>query len=369
MIIKVLAKKTLSLLLILGSVVAGIGAVELFCRLLISYNASADRALRRVVFFEGEGTILENHGDIFTYLPHEEIRNLTGFVDDATFKPEYDYRFRTNNFGLVQDSDLVPERESFLLLGDSFTEGQGAEPWFRLLSREIDRLGYQPINGGLMGTGFQQWIKLSEYLTAANIRIRKALVLFISLDYNRVVWNFTSNDLNCLATLTDCRIEDSYFYRLPPVDELPSWITKISVARANAMRSQASAIRKGWLAAHAVALLPATYRLYIYFRSRLAERQSRASIPRLIHMYGPENIAFMHLPQQDEIENQEPIDLGLQARRSIQESGGKLFDGFKLCRLATTDYYTGEGHPNRDGYAKITACVIDVIKSMTAMRQ
>src|SRR3984893_7641877 len=124
-----------SWLLIIPSASIGILLVELFCWLF-----SVDRLSQgvyqwnqRIIFFDGRDTIFENHQDIFTYIPHDEIRNLTGFFSDDECIGGHDYHCRTNNVGLVQDSDSVPEREPLLLLGDSFTGGQGAEPWFRLV--------------------------------------------------------------------------------------------------------------------------------------------------------------------------------------------------------------------------------------------
>ena len=141
-------------LLIIPSVLTGILLVELFCSLFVQSIGNLPGRDRRVVFFDGPNTIFENHEDIFTYAPHDEIRQLIGFFTDNDFSVEFDYRYRTNNYGLVQDADIVPGRESLILLGNSFTEGQGAEPWFRLVSPVIDKLGYQPIIGGILGTGF-----------------------------------------------------------------------------------------------------------------------------------------------------------------------------------------------------------------------
>jgi len=39
----------------------------------------------------------------------------------------------------------------------------------------------------------------------------------------------------------------------------------------------------------------------------------------------------MHIPQKDEIDG--PKDLGLRARRSIEEAGGKLLDGFQVVSI------------------------------------
>lgn len=334
----------------------GILLFELFCWLFVpSIGLNIPGRDRRVVFFDGSSTIFENHEDIFTYLPHNEIRNVTAFFSDDGFVVEYDYRFKTNNYGLVQDVDIAPARDSVLLLGDSFTEGQGAEPWFSLVSPAIDRLGYQPINGGVLGTGFHQWLKLERYLVAKNIQIRKLVVLFISDDYHRPVWHIPPAVAGCLSAPPVCHVEDSYLYRLPPREELSAWIASVRTARGP---------MKPRLKLSAAVLLPASYSVYMYFRQLItfahAERESRAAIGELIRTYGPANVAFIHLPQKDEVAHG-PNDLGLRARRAIDDAGGALFDGFKLCQLTGSDYYTNDNHPNKGGYAKIAACVADVI--------
>jgi hypothetical protein len=165
---------------------------------------------------------------------------LTVSYSDNKFKTEYDYHVQTNDFGLVQDTDVIPGQVSLLLLGDSFTEGVGAEPWFRLVSPEIHKLGYQPVNGGIGGTGFGGWLKLEQYLTAADIRIRKLVVLFISDDYRRPVWNVTPDELRCFSAQSLCRVEQGVYFRcrLPPPEELSSWIAKIRMGRAATLRAR-----------------------------------------------------------------------------------------------------------------------------------
>ncbi len=370
--------KIWSWLLIIPSVIVGILVVELGGRVFLPPGTahSVDMLRHGVVFFDGSDTIFRNQGDIFTYVPHSEIRNVTGFFSDDDFKVEYDYRFRTNNFGLVQDADIVPDRDSLLLLGDSFTEGQGAEPWFRMVSREIDKFDLQAINGGLMATGFEQWLHLERYLASNKVRIQKVVVLFISFDYIRPVRKLLPSDLQCLADLSLCHLEGSLFYRLPPPDELSSWIAKIRAARG-------PMTNKSWFEARVAALLPVTYQIYQYsrdvserfrrvatiLRSLDTEQRSDAAIAELIRKYGTENVAFLHLPQKDEVEKGEPIKLGLKARRAIQGAGGKLFDGLKLCGLTVTDYYVSDEHPNKAGYAKIASCADSVIKELTAGAQ
>jgi hypothetical protein len=311
-----LTAKIASWLLIFPSIIVGIVAVELFGRLVLPPRDFEGSGMRNsAIFFYSDGAIFRNEGDIFTYEPHREIRNVTAFFPDDKFEIEYDYRFRTNNFGLVQDADIVPERKSLLLLGDSFTEGQGAEPWFRLLSPEVEKLGLQPINGGLIATGFRQWLELERYLTGNKVQIRKVVVLYIAGDYSRGVWNFTLAALQCLTNLPLCRVEDSVFYRLPPPDELSSWIAKLRAVRP-------PMTHQSWLGAHVAAVLPLSYSVYQYLRTLNAQmgRESSAAISELIRIYGPENVAFIHLPEKTEVENQGFINFVANLRLKIVEA-------------------------------------------------
>jgi hypothetical protein len=360
-------KKIASWLLIIPSIFIGVLLFEIFSPLFLPWIRNTDTGMQRLIyFFDGPDTIFRDFGETFTYVPHSDIRVLTVSYSDSDFNIEYDYHIQTNNFGLVQDNDVIPERDSLLLLGDSFTEGVGAGPWFRLVSPEIYKLGYQPISGGIGGTGFSGWRKLEQYLTAADIRIRKLVVLFISDDYHRPVWNVRLGELRCFSDLSLCRVEEGvYFrYRLPPPEELSSWIARIRTGRVATLKARAKA------------LLPATYRAYESLKLRLSpamareerrEQESRAAIAEFIKAYGPENVAFIHLPQKEELASG-PDDLGLETRRSIEEAGGKLFDGFKLCRLTAADYHPNDQHPNSRGYAKIAACTITIINEMVVQK-
>ena len=355
--------------LVVVSLILGIIIVELFCYIFVpsigraSFNERLLDWSHRIVFFDGDGSIFQNHGDIFTYIPHNEIRNVTGYFSDEGCTAEYDYRFHTNNYGLVQDFDVAPARPSILLLGDSFTEGQGAEPWFRQLAAQTDKLPYQLVNGGLFGTGFEQWSKLEHYLSAENVQIRKLIVLFISDNYRRNVWNFSQPDLRCLQFLSSCRGDESYL-GLPSAPELAATVDKIRTSRETPRRR---------LAQRARILLPASFRVYDYLRAEflsdleLAKQHSRAAIADFINEYGPENVVFMHLPQKDEVNG--PSEPGMEERRSIQEAGGKLYDGFKLCPLTTADYHIHDSHPNAQGYGKIANCVNQVLQRIATETQ
>lgn len=353
------------LLIVLSIVVGGI-LFEIAAELILPGIGNNDARIQHLIyFFDGPGSVFRDYGETFTYMPDSNIRVVTISYSPNNFSTEYDYHIQTNNFGLVQDTDIKPGESSLLLLGDSFTEGVGAEPWFRSVGPEISKLGYQPINGGIGGTGFRGWLKLDQYLTAAGIRIRKIVVLFISDDYRRPAWNVTPGELRCFSDLSRCQVDESSFfrYRLPPPEQLSAWVSKIRAGRERTLGERARA------------LVPATFQVYEHVkqlfrlapqlaRDELGEKQSRAAIAELIRTYGPNNVAFIHLPQKEEIGSR-PNELGLMARRSIQQAGGKLFDGFTLCGLTQSDYHPNDLHPNSVGYAKIAACTLRVIRETT----
>src|SRR5947199_1016990 len=85
-------KKMKPFLLILPSAIIGVLLVELFCRVFfpsITNTKELSRWNRPFIFVEGRDTIFQNHGDIYTYVPNNEIRYLSGFISDAEFKVEY----------------------------------------------------------------------------------------------------------------------------------------------------------------------------------------------------------------------------------------------------------------------------------------
>ena len=149
---------------------------------------------------------------------------------------------------------------------------------------------------GIFGSGFRQWLKLDQYLAANKIQIGKVVVLFISDDYHRSVWNFSPSALECFSTPLHCRVEEGYYYRLPPEEKLPSWLAMLRTARGP---------MKPRLEMRASALLPVSHSVYLFFKQIMqfpkAEQESRASIADLIRIYGAKNVAFLHLPEKHEV--------------------------------------------------------------------
>src|SRR5262249_2510439 len=110
-----------------------------------------------------------------------------------------------NSYGLVQRKEPIQIKPAILFLGDSFTEGQGAPPWFyEVESRWSTEAPYQLINGGLFATGFEYWSRLYRHLSST-LTISKALIIFISDDWNRLLLQFDSDHRRCLQSSQYCQ--------------------------------------------------------------------------------------------------------------------------------------------------------------------
>ncbi|MDP2389422.1 MAG: hypothetical protein Q8N52_03760, partial [Acidobacteriota bacterium] len=213
------------LLLLLASSCCGIVLIEFSWSLLPKVPAEPDPGGYKLLG-GAPGSVYENVGRFYLYRPQTVVRVASYYNGVHDLVKEFEYERHTNNLGLVQKSDVHAGTPSVLILGDSFTEGMGAEPWFEQVVPFFVERNLQPINGGLMGTGFRQWILLHEHLTAQNIVVKKLIVVFISDDYGRNVWNFTKHQLDCFASYLNCK-GDEEFYGMPPDSERPAFLRKL----------------------------------------------------------------------------------------------------------------------------------------------
>mgnify|MGYP006267186491 CR=1 FL=1 len=63
--------------------------------------------------------------------------------------------------------DIYKNDRVLLVIGDSFTEGQGAEPWFYDLEKD-NYLNTKLMNLGIMGSGPMGWLSLTNHLKEKN---------------------------------------------------------------------------------------------------------------------------------------------------------------------------------------------------------
>lgn len=343
----------------LTATILSLAVAEVFLRL-ASYPPSASR---NSVYRWDDRYMLFSNGPVFenqpwggwTYKNKHRFRSVTFYADPDAHEvsKEYDYVIETNNYGLVQKNDIDAERDSWILLGDSFTEGQGARPWFYGLESEFTKHGIQLINGGLIGTGIEQFLLL--YKNLPNVKkIKKALVIYTSGDWNREVWQFPEDVLACNADYRLCRTGLETFFALPKREtDWEGYVTSLAQARAPARNPIREATRHSKLflvASQSVRNLKIILNLQKLFENNKSAAKS------LIEMLGNENVLFLHLPQKDEI----PYGLspfGSQIQGFLTENRYHWIDGFATCGLTVDDYHKNDGHPTSDGYEKIKDCV------------
>jgi hypothetical protein len=317
---------------------------------------------KRLMFFSGGSVFQNQQWGGFVYQPNARIHSLTYYITDPNapkLAKEYEYEIRTNSSGLVQVADIDTSRPSIMFLGDSYTEGQGAVPWFyKLESRWPKGAKYQAINGGILGTGFETWERLYRSLSTT-AKINKIVVIFISSDWIRAVWQFSGQDLECLKLAALCTGSDN-FYGLPDNPaEADQQINRIARARIDylARRKREQSILK--TSAIYQRLLWPAYNIWSPRRKAEDEmnfEKSKNAILSMATALGSNNLLFIHLPQKDEL-NSGIISEGRRGRDFIHRNGFVLVDGFEKCGLNATDYHLRDGHPNSSGYDKIAECV------------
>lgn len=345
------------IVLIAISLAIALGTVELAYRTIYSDRVSTNssKSNRYMLFGSSSGgSAFQNLDTIFTYKPNSTIRAEAFYYVNNNLSKAYGYEFKTNNLGLVQGQDIDLNKDSLLLLGDSFTEGQGASPWFERLVHTKPN-GLQLINGGLLGTGFEQWGLLHDHLIKTGVKVKKVAVIFISDDYRRTVWNFPAKVIACLSKIENCVGDEGYF-PIPPDQELKSFLQKMQDFRTQEYAIKDTRQSEKWIRRYLSSVHHAweftKQNFQIHFRSKSPE-----VIEQLTKKYG-DGMIFIHLPTKDEIlAGNQPDDLGLLAREHIQQQGGKVFDGFSQCGLNAADFYQSDPHPNEGGYSKIEQCV------------
>jgi len=303
----------------------------------------------------------------FSYQPNEHIHAQTYYItnlDPPTLVKEYDYRFTSNSDGLVQRSDLSKTKPTVLFLGDSFTEGQGAEPWFYGLESNWPQMaGYQLVNGGIVGTGLEAWERLYRELST-RIKVAKTVLIFISDDWNRPVWQFSSQIVECLKAASRCQGPED-FYGLPE-DPIAAQaqikrIAQYRIAYLSRLRDTTDMIMRS--AVYRKLVVPAFRRLAGALETGSwqsdATRQleiSKRVATNIVTQLGRDNVLFIYLPQRYELAAG-PNWYGKKANEFIRQSGFAFVDGRAQCGLTAQDYYPHDGHPNVGGYAKIASCV------------
>jgi hypothetical protein len=344
---------TRNLLLVLVSFVVGFLIVELLTRAVIGHPLYQAHAASRVMLYE-KGNNFQNVGRIFKYYPHVRFRISNNYVneDDGAVTVEYAYTVRTNNLGLVQNGDIDDGSDVTLLLGDSFTEGQGAAPWFYAL--ETERKDRKLVNGGILGTGPLQWKLLYDHLVRDHkLAVKKLIIIAIGPDIVRPVWNFSAEGLNCLTNANCDTFQGDWFgfdfgHKSDAAiqDEIRKMHRKwTNISLGFNMQSLKNLLKKS-------AFLYTVVRLYEDTGSTTGNLEA---IDQLAKATAP-NVALVLIPTKSEARDSGDAVWEADSEKLMDWSKEK---GIPLtqCQLVAADYHRYDGHPNAQGYEKVRSCV------------
>ncbi|MFO1161608.1 MAG: hypothetical protein U1E60_22410 [Reyranellaceae bacterium] len=296
---------------------------------------------------------------LWTYAPDREI------VSAATYRlsaiegwVEYYCRFRTNKFGLL-DTNYDADRHAavdYLVLGDSFLEGQGGCPW--LVREALPENLPIVINAGLQGASIRGMEVLEDWL-GSQVAIRNIAMLVISNDFKRTpipgIW--TSRP-GCLLE-GKCEPGLDYVWAIPP-DVTQPRLAGLSVHIPDASNRGLWAQIVSTLAYHSFSfdIIRRLAGIAGVGSHRLTDDEEKAfainfAALRRLHAKFPA-MKLVLVPQRDEVgffgvENRDTA----RVRQFLADQG----IAYQLCPLGLADYMPIDGHPNRGGYAKLYACL------------
>lgn len=351
-------RKNANVILFISSCLVGLIIVEIGYSFLNQNLIQAPDGVRRFMTFKGgnQSPVFKNLNNFFVYEPNQKIESTTFYYVNGEWIKEYDYITPTNNLGLVQTTPTLQNKNSLLILGDSFTEGAGAYPWFEKFRETLRDSGLQAINGGILGTGFQSWKLLHDHLINDGIAVKKIIVIFISDDYSRSVWNMPNATLDCISNPSLCK-GDENFYGKPDNKELENYLERLRAFSENSdLPTNKESIKR-----YLRRLLPGTSTAYSFLKVQLSNNENSGVIESLVTAYGS-NILFVHIPQKEEVMSGEMNFIGKKVVNVIQSFNGKIFDGHKECGFESSDYFINDGHPNAKGYEKLSKCVRTAIE-------
>lgn len=191
-----------NIIIVICSMTFSFLVVEMGYRFLKYDNKKKNFNHRTMLFTAGPN--FQNFNDFLKYEPNTKIRSTTLY---SVLKPkdlteliiEYDYEISTNNAGLVMHNNLNEGENVIYVIGDSFTEGQGAHPWFYALEESKILANLKVVNLGILGTGPQQWKSLKNFITNKfSLKIDGTVINIIPADMNRDPWLLTETELKCL---------------------------------------------------------------------------------------------------------------------------------------------------------------------------
>jgi hypothetical protein len=295
---------------------------------------------------------LQDQETAFGFKENTLVREAAVTWYGSRFDIIYDTSFTTNTIGLVQKKPFDPKKEALVLVGDSFTQGSGAVPWFYRLEEQWQNSRYQLINLGIMGTGIEQWQVMLRWFASLG-KMKHIFICFITDDWKRrrcvVRDNQESTGFNFIP----------WSRRKQIVNNLTIYYIDKDLSREGLLH-QAEIIRNN----DRQFSLKKFFKSYQMIESIITRKAFDLKQDRIIHNnklifeqivadYGRQNISLFHIPERGEAMQGTYSPGGQEIREFILSQHLVYIDGLALCGLTAGDYHEQDGHPNASGYEKI----------------
>tara|TARA_B100001175_G_C19444636_1_gene608099 strand:+ start:298 stop:1365 length:1068 start_codon:yes stop_codon:yes gene_type:complete len=351
-------KKTFLLLIL--STFLSLVIIEIFIGSIVYKKNDYD--YRNTFLLFEQGKVFKNIDNFFVYNPDSNITASTYYLKNNNFIKVNSYNIKTNNFGLVQHNDLFPEKESLLILGDSLVQGQGYGNWTDNLYKDIGK--YQIINGGILGTGPQQFLQLEKYLSK-KLLITKVILLYIGDDFRRNLYNHDEQRLNCLQNYKNCDGSES-FYGFPlkssDPDKFLNFLKKqrFENNEGDLNFKKIRRLIKKKLSSLYIINMPVGFLRNAFYKSKNEKiLKNFKAIEKLIIKYG-DNIHFVNLTQKDEIIFRKKSYETIYANDFLSKKTNNIYQ----CNFNNDLelFFKYDAHPNEKGYNNIYTCLSKIIK-------
>jgi hypothetical protein len=350
-------KKNFSLFLIsilLSLIIVEVFLDKIFFKKKFKYNHE-----NRFILFE-QGDIFRNiNNDLFTYYPHKKIRTSL-FYYEKEFKKVYDYTVNSNNYGLLQKNDIIKNKPAILFLGDSFTEGQGYGSWIDDFNGIYK--SYQIINGGILGTGPQQFLSLEKYISK-DIKINHVFFLYLGDDFRRSTYTHSNQQLLCLKNYQLCNGKENFFGYPLSKKNPNNFLHELKIMRSDT-KSEISfkKIRrsiKKWFKDLYVINIPIEYLKNKFYKSNNTKiKNNFLAVEKLINKY-QDDITFINLKQKQEIFYKKESYETIYAKDFINKRTNRNFNCDFENNLGY--FHTFDGHPNKKGYEHLYNCIFQIL--------
>ena len=273
------------------------------------------------------------------------------------FEKEYECDYHADKLGFVDNESSGNRDYDFLLLGDSFTQGQGGCPWAGTLRQHLP--GASIYNAGLQGTGPANWAPIAQYLLQQGLRFRAAIVIFISDDFRRHLTNYDEKQLACLHDPTLC--DGDFFYPI---------VSGLDLMKASAERAQGTL----GFTQRATYTQSAIYfcERYLWVSCFIAEgvkhliqppqlpipisEDARRGLDSLLTTFP--RLLLIRVRTKDEVALKSDNVSTIAVKRFLRDRNIDWTD----CTIRYDGFLTRDPHPNSNGYRQLAQCIAQILR-------